>query len=356
MISIRIEKLTKRFGTVTALCDLDLAIAPGELFFLLGPSGCGKTTLLRSLAGFHVPDSGSIWFDDEDVTRLEPHKRNTGMMFQSYALWPHMTVAENVAFGLEERKVRRPEIKRRVAEALESVHMLAQADRRPAQLSGGQQQRVALARALVIRPRCLLLDEPLSNLDAQLRLELRAEIRRVCHDSKLTAVYVTHDQKEALSMADRMAILEAGRVLQVGTPREVYRRPRSKTVARFVGETDFLSGTILGLSEEAITVETAIGRFEGVAGDPATTMRVGDAVTLSVRPECWTLSRVAPARNAVRGTIGDSVYLGEVAQYEFVSGATPLTIYELNPRFLGSTASGELWASADPDDVIVLPR
>ena len=200
MISIRIRQLTKRFGSVTALQRLDLTIDAGELFFLLGPSGCGKTTLLRSLAGFYIPEEGTVLFGDEDVTRLEPHRRNTGMMFQSYALWPHMTVAENVAFGLEERKVPAPELKRRVAEALESVRMGAYADRKPNQLSGGQQQRVALARALVIRPRCLLLDEPLSNLDAKLRLEMRTEIRRVCKEFKLTTVYVTHDLEDAAAV------------------------------------------------------------------------------------------------------------------------------------------------------------
>src|SRR5512141_1811820 len=212
MISIRIQQLTKRFGTVTALDRVDLTINPGELFFLLGPSGCGKTTLLRTLAGFYEPDAGSIWFGDDDVTRLAPHKRNTGMMFQSYALWPHMTVAQNVAFGLQERKVPASEIKQRVGEALESVKMSAYAERSPNQLSGGQQQRVALARALVVRPRCLLLDEPLSNLDAQLRLEMRGEIRRVCKDAGLTAIYVTHDHKEALSVADRLAVMFAGRI------------------------------------------------------------------------------------------------------------------------------------------------
>src|SRR5690348_16911119 len=258
MISIRIQQLTKRFGAVTALQHLDLTIEPGELFFLLGPSGCGKTTLLRCLAGFYIPDEGKIFFGDEDVTRLAPHKRNTGMMFQSYALWPHMSVAENVAFGLEERKVPRDEIKRRVREALESVRMAQYAERRPNQLSGGQQQRVALARALVVRPRCLLLDEPLSNLDAKLRLEMRTEIRRVCKEFKLTTVYVTHDQKEALSISDRMAILEAGRVLQVGTPREIYRRPARKTVAHFIGETDFLAGEVEGVIEGRIVVRTPI--------------------------------------------------------------------------------------------------
>jgi iron(III) transport system ATP-binding protein len=354
MISIRIQKLTKRFGTVTALHHLDLTIEPGELFFLLGPSGCGKTTLLRSMAGFYIPEEGKIFFGDQDVTRLAPHKRNTGMMFQSYALWPHMTVAENVAFGLEERKVARPEITRRVGEALESVRMGQYADRRPNQLSGGQQQRVALARALVIRPQCLLLDEPLSNLDAKLRLEMRTEIRRVCKEFKLTTVYVTHDQKEALSISDRMAILEGGHILQVGTPREVYGRPKRKTVAHFIGETDFIPGRVLGLQGDRVVVQTVIGKFEGVLGDPDLKPAAGADVTVSIRPESWVIGHEARGQNSVPGRIGESVYLGEVAQYAFVSGETTLKIFELNPRFVGHAARGELFASVDPEDVVVL--
>jgi iron(III) transport system ATP-binding protein len=354
MISIRIQNLTKRFGTVTALHGLDLAIEPGELFFLLGPSGCGKTTLLRCLAGFYLPDEGRIFFGDEDVTRLAPHKRNTGMMFQSYALWPHLTVAQNVAFGLEERKVSRDEIRRRVGEALASVRMEAYAARQPNQLSGGQQQRVALARALVIRPRCLLLDEPLSNLDARLRLEMRTEIRRVAKDFKLTTVYVTHDQKEALSVSDRMAVLDGGRILQVGTPREIYRRPVGKTVAHFIGETNFIPGTVRGFADGGATVETAIGRFDCVLGDPARPPAAGDAVTLSIRPDCWTLSREPSSRNAVRGRIGESIYLGEVAQYAFEAGAMTLKIFELNPQFIDGSGRGELFARAAPGDVVLL--
>ncbi len=354
MISIRIQQLTKRFGTVTALQQLDLTIQPGELFFLLGPSGCGKTTLLRSLAGFYIPEEGSIRFGEEDVTRLAPHKRNTGMMFQSYALWPHMSVAENVAFGLEERKVAKDEIKRRVGEALESVRMSPYAERRPNQLSGGQQQRVALARALVIRPRCLLLDEPLSNLDAKLRLEMRAEIRRVCKEFKLTTVYVTHDQKEALSVSDRMAILDRGRILQVGSPREVYRRPTTKVVADFIGETDFIAGKLVSANAGRAVVDTSIGRFEGVLGDAQAAPTVGATVTLSVRPECWVLSREAPLRNFVRGRIGAAIYLGEIAQYDLVAGGHDLKILELNPRFIDQSDRGEVYASAEPDDVVVL--
>jgi len=353
MIAIRIEKLTKRFGTTVALHGLDLTIEAGELFFLLGPSGCGKTTLLRCMAGFYIPEEGRVLFGDEDVTRLAPHKRNTGMMFQSYALWPHMTVAQNVAFGLEERRIPSNQIRQSVGEALESVRMSAYAERRPNQLSGGQQQRVALARALVIRPRCLLLDEPLSNLDAKLRLEMRTEIRRVCKEFKLTTVYVTHDQKEALSISDRMAILESGRILQVGSPRDVYRRPCRMTVANFIGDTDFLKGKVVGLTGERAIVETAIGQFEGILGDPTSSPSPGTAVTLSIRPECWVLGDRPPERNGVRGRIGESVYLGEIAQYDFIVGDTDLKIYELNPRHMGASRT-ELYASVDPDDVVVL--
>ncbi len=354
MIAIRIEKLSKRFGNVVALHGLDLVIEPGELFFLLGPSGCGKTTLLRSLAGFYIPEQGRILFGDEDVTRLEPHKRNTGMMFQSYALWPHMSVAENVAFGLHERKIPKEEVKRRVGEALESVRMNAYAERKPNQLSGGQQQRVALARALVIRPRCLLLDEPLSNLDARLRLEMRTEIRRVCKEFKLTTVYVTHDQKEALSVSDRMAILESGHILQVGTPREVYRRPRHKTVANFIGDTDFFPGIVRGVQGDRITVDTELGQFEGLPGDPAAAPAVGAAVSISVRPECWKLGTEARSFNSVPGRIGEAVYLGEVAQYRFITAQNHIRIYELNPRFVEQGSRGDLHASVEAQDVIVL--
>jgi iron(III) transport system ATP-binding protein len=217
---------------------------------------------------------------------------------------------------------------------------------------------VALARALVIRPRCLLLDEPLSNLDAKLRLEMRTEIRRVCKEFKLTTVYVTHDQKEALSISDRMAILDRGRVMQVGAPREVYRRPNSRLVADFIGETDFVDGRLVSTSTSGATrqavVDTAIGRFEGVLGDPGATPVAGAKVTLCVRPECWTLSREAPARNAVRGRIGEAVYLGEIAQYDLIAGEQALKVLELNPRFIDQSARGEVYASAAPEDVVVL--
>jgi iron(III) transport system ATP-binding protein len=355
MISVKVSKLTKRFGTITALSDLDLTVEPGELFFLLGPSGCGKTTLLRSLAGFFIPQKGTIHFGNEDVTKQPPHKRNTGMMFQSYALWPHMTVAGNVAFGLEERRVAKPDIKQRVAEALESVQMGEYANRKPNELSGGQQQRVALARALVIRPRCLLLDEPLSNLDAKLRLEMRGEIRRICKEFKLTAIYVTHDQKEALSVADRMAILNKGKVLQVGAPREIYRRPFDRTVANFIGETNFISGKVVSNTGVRTTVETPLGTFVGVLTKAGKPPAPGTSVTLSIRPECLHIEgEVVGTENQLTCTVGEAIYLGELAQYHLDVNGTALKAFELNPRHLYTAGRSGVPVTVDPEDVAVI--
>lgn len=355
MISLTIDHVTKRFGETVALHQLDLKIEPGEIFFLLGPSGCGKTTLLRSVAGFVMPEEGRILFGDEDVTRQPPHLRNTGMMFQSYALWPHLTVAQNVAFGLEERKLPRAEIDRRVEEALASVRMAGYSGRRIHQLSGGQQQRVALARALVIRPRCLLLDEPLSNLDAKLRLEMRTEIRRICKEFGLTAIYVTHEQKEALAIADRMAVMESGHIRQIGKPVELYRFPISRFVADFMGETNFISGKVLA-TNYCLDVETAHGLFTAALPPGTFAPKVGEECVLSIRPESWQLSTTAPKGNAVAGRIEHCTYLGETAQYRFAAPGGTLKIYELNPRFVDHAGDQEVFASVSPDDVVVLPK
>ena len=355
MISLTIENLTKRFGDTVALSALNLRIEAGEIFFLLGPSGCGKTTLLRSIAGFYTPESGRILFGEEDVTRVPPHLRNTGMMFQSYALWPHMTVAQNVAFGLEERKVPARETAGRVAAALASVKMETLGERRIHQLSGGQQQRVALARALVIRPRCLLLDEPLSNLDARLRLEMRAEIRRICKEFGLTAIYVTHDQKEALSIADRMAILEGGHVRQIGTPADVYRHPHSRFVADFMGETNFIEGKVSAVNGTSVVVETAVREFAATLGGNGWKPPAGESCTLSIRPECWRLATHAAPQNSVAGRLTERVYLGEMAQYRFTAGPHALKVFELNPRFAEESPERGLFASVEPEDVVALP-
>jgi iron(III) transport system ATP-binding protein len=356
MIAISIEHLVKKFGETTALDDVTLRIEPGEIFFLLGPSGCGKTTLLRTIAGFAIPDAGRILFGSEDVTRMPAHLRNTGMMFQSYALWPHMTVAQNVAFGLVERRTPKAETARRVAEALASVRMESLAARRIGQLSGGQQQRVALARALVIRPRCLLLDEPLSNLDAKLRLEMRAEIRRVCKEFGLTAIYVTHDQKEALSISDRMAILENGAIAQIGAPEDVYRRPRSRAVADFIGETNFVAGSIIDASDGRARVRTELGIFTGILPESGWSPAPGEQATLSLRPESWTIQARPVEGNCLPGRIGAATYLGEVAQYQFQSGGQALKIFELNPNLSQRPSDRELYATVPPDDVVILRR
>jgi iron(III) transport system ATP-binding protein len=356
-VPLRCDRLTKTFGTTRAVDQVTLDIEPGELFFLLGPSGCGKTTLLRCIAGFYRPDSGSISIGGRDVTEVPAHRRDTGMVFQSYALWPHLTVQQNVAFGLEMRKISRAEIQDRVNRALETVHMIEKMDSRPNELSGGQQQRVALARALVIRPQCLLLDEPLSNLDAKLRLEMRAEIRRICKEAGLTAVYVTHDQKEALSIADRLAILRAGTLQQVGTPRDVYSHPQSRFVASFIGETNFISGTIRERDGGFAVCETLIGPIRGrFASDSVA--REGDAVTISVRPETIRFDEPPSERvNVFQGTVHDSVYLGEVAQHEVtVAAQQEITwkAFELNPRIVARDRSEPVRIWIPVEDVVLL--
>ena len=358
-VSVCIEGLTKTFGGTRAVDDVSLTVEPGELFFLLGPSGCGKTTLLRCIAGFYEPDAGSICIGARDVTRLPPHRRDTGMVFQSYALWPHMTIGENVAFGLEMRKIAKSEIARRVAEVLETVRMGDRAGDRPNQLSGGQQQRVALARALVIRPQRLLLDEPLSNLDAKLRMEMRTEIRRICKAAGLTAIYVTHDQKEALSIADRLAVIDDGRIRQVGAPREVYVGPQSRFVAGFVGETNFLNGTVVSVEDGTLRVHTAIGPVTSAA---APGVAAGASVTISIRPEVIRFDTPPPGvSNVFNGWVRDTVYLGEVAQHSIDlpgadsggEGAT-LMVFDMNPKIVARDAAKEAQVWIAPGDVVVL--
>lgn len=355
MEAIKIESVCKVFGgTVTALDGLNLEIRPGELFFLLGGSGCGKTTLLRCIAGLETPTAGRIFFGETDVTAFAPHKREAAMVFQSYALWPHLTVGQNIAFGLEERKVPKAEVKRRVAEALEMVRLEGYGDRSIDQMSGGQQQRVSLARALVVKPRCLLLDEPLSNLDAQLRVEMRREIRRIVKENGLTGIYVTHDQEEALAMADRMAVLNGGKIAQVGTPEEIYRTPVNAYVAGFIGETNLIEGEVVDVSDGLCSVKAneavLVGKIT-VAGWQA---KKGDAVTVSIRPEAWRL-RKSGGENEISGTITARSYLGQRIEYLVETASGRQQVVEMNPHLIHETGD-EVTLHASHGDVVVFGK
>ncbi|WP_144635135.1 ABC transporter ATP-binding protein [Bordetella genomosp. 13] len=303
MAKVSIERLKKQFGNSVAVSDFSLDIADGELVAFLGPSGCGKTTTLRMIAGFIEPTAGTIRIGETDVTPLPVHKRNTGMVFQRYALFPHMTVAQNVSFGLEMHKVPAAERDTRIRTVLDMVRMTDLRDRYPRQLSGGQQQRVAIARALAIQPKVFLLDEPLSNLDAKLRVEVREEIRALQQRLGLTTIFVTHDQEEALAIADRMAIMHDGKVQQVGGPQELYERPANLFVADFLGKMNFFRG---GLDGSAFVTDkgTRIAARSGVA----------NARHLGVRPERVYLSAQPGQGNTLAGTVESAVYLGSLLE------------------------------------------
>jgi len=312
MTSVRLEHINKWFGETAALVDVNLQVQGGELFFLLGPSGCGKSTLLRLIAGLQAPSLGSIFFNDVDVTRLGTEKRNAVMCFQSYALWPHMSVRENVLFGPKVRGMDSAKRRARVDEVLGLVKLAELADRRPNQLSGGQQQRVALARALAVEPACLLLDEPLSNLDAKLRQEMRSEIRRICKSTGVTTIYVTHDQKEALSVADRIAVLNGGQIAQIGTPTELYHRPNSIFVADFIGQTNLIPGRVLSQTDHTAHVDTAAGEITAIKGQPFLPKKV----TISLRPEKIRIAGEArKPGNRVTGNIVETTFLGESSEH-----------------------------------------
>ncbi len=338
MTNLRLENLRKAFDQTVAVEDVSVEVPTGSLFFLLGSSGCGKTTILRMVAGFVEPTAGRVYFGDRDVTALPPEKRNAGMVFQNYALWPHMTVAQNVGFGLDVRKMASADKKARIGESLELVRMNALADRLPNQLSGGQQQRVALARAIAFRPDLLLLDEPLSNLDAKLRLEMRAEIRRISDELHMTMLYVTHDQHEALSLADNIAVMRGGRIEQLGGPREIYERPRTKFVAEFIGETNFVQGRLEGARESDgfAAVSTPLGSIRTFVS-PA--LAHANDLTLSIRPESFrVLATTTPTTGADRltsiatGTCIASTYLGSTAQHIVDVRGERLKVFEANPR------------------------
>ena len=357
MVSVKFEEVTKILGQSRAVDGLTLEVKPGELFFLLGPSGCGKTTALRLVAGFYTPDQGRILLDERDQSRIPPHKRNTGMVFQNYALWPHMDVWNNVAYGLKMRRISEDEKKQRVGQALETVQMDAYAGRLPNQLSGGQQQRVALARALVIEPDVVLLDEPLSNLDAKLRIEMRTQIKEIHQKIGRTMIYVTHDQAEALSMANRIAVMHSGRAVQVGTPRQLYTRPESAFVAEFIGGTNLLPGT-LEEQGDLLSVRTPVGLIRAANG--AKDVARGDLVFCSVRPESLRLQTEGPSSaelNQLTGEIQSVMYFGDSEQYSLhLADGTPVRAVEYNQTARMAEVGKRVTLAIDPRDVIVLPR
>jgi iron(III) transport system ATP-binding protein len=350
MENIILKNVTKRFGKTVAVDNISLEIKAGSLFFLLGPSGCGKTTLLRMIAGFCGVEAGDILFGARSIKTLAPGKRNTAMVFQNYALWPHLSVHRNVAYGLEEQGIPRDKRVSQVREALKSVHMEEYEFRKPNELSGGQQQRVALARALVIKPDVVLLDEPLSNLDAKLRMEMRREIRRIHDETGVTMIYVTHDQKEALTMADEIAVMSMGRVEQVGTPHAVYRSPANVFVATFLGEANLIPGELIETGGQYGTIRTALGVFKGRLGNPH--LRKGDNACCLVRPENLRLS--GAGENQLPVAVENIVFLGESEQYLLRAGNTSLKALAVGSTD-GVVRGKQVQAGFPVEDALLLP-
>jgi ABC-type Fe3+/spermidine/putrescine transport system ATPase subunit len=328
-IVLRVEDLTKRYGPVLAVDGVSVEIQEGELVSFVGPSGCGKTTLLRMIGGFIRPDAGRVVLDGRDVTGQPPNRRPTAMVFQSYALFPHLSVADNVGYALRVRRRPRAEIRTRVAELLRLVQLEGLGARRPDQLSGGQQQRVALARALSVRPRVLLLDEPLSNLDANLRVLMREEIKRLQTDLHLTVVYVTHDQEEAMSISDRIAVLQVGRIEQVGPATEIYERPATDFVARFVGMANFLDGEARAADDGTVRVQTALGLV--TVRDAAAPLGSDERARLVIRPEAIRLVPADTPGNAIAGKVTGAAYTGAVVRYTVDVGGTRLVVDAHDP-------------------------
>src|SRR5215216_2695522 len=360
---IRLEGVTKRFGEMTAVDALDLEVPRGAFYALLGPSGCGKTTTLRMVGGFEDPTEGRVFLGGDEVTQLPPYRRDVNTVFQSYALFPHLSVERNVSFGLERKKISKADVQTRVGAALEMVQLAGYGKRKPAQLSGGQQQRVALARALVNRPRALLLDEPLGALDLRLRKQLQLELKRIQQDVGITFVHVTHDQEEAMSMADRIAVMSDGRIEQAGSAADLYERPRTEFVASFLGVSNLVDARMRASQNGHATVETHDGATLRVPSD-----RIGphgtDAVRIGVGPEKVTLSpagaAVADGYNVLRGTVVVASFLGVSIQYVIrAAGGEELTVFAQNldgaePESLGPGRDVQL--SWDPQHTFVVAK
>ncbi|MEX1217605.1 MAG: ABC transporter ATP-binding protein [Acidimicrobiales bacterium] len=355
---IEIDHVVKRFGGFVAVDDANFSISQGEFFSLLGPSGCGKTTTLRMLAGFEQPTTGTIRLDGTDVSKVPPNKRNVNTVFQQYALFPHMNVFDNVAFGPQSKKLEKATIKSRVSEILEVVRLTEFASRRPAQLSGGQQQRVALARALVNLPKALLLDEPLGALDLKLRHAMQFELKRIQREVGITFVYVTHDQEEALTMSDRIAVMSDGRIEQIGTPTEIYDNPASVFVAGFIGQANLWPAIVTASSTE-VTRVIALGGSALGGADGASAPTEGSAVTLMVRPERISISMTQPSSNlqSVKATVTDLTFQGPIIRLALEASDGSPIIANIEPEAdLPLLRPGDnVWASWTLTAACVLP-
>ncbi len=342
---LQLESLVKTFasrggtGEVTAVDGVSLNIEKGELVTLLGPSGCGKTTTLRLIAGFEFPTAGVISLDGQTINDLPPHRRGMSMVFQSYAIFPHLNVFENIAYGLNVQRCSQTEIKRRAARVLDLVELTGLENRAPNQLSGGQQQRVALARALVMEPKVLLMDEPLSNLDAKLREQMRTEIRRIQKRLGITSVYVTHDQVEAMTLSDRVVVMNAGRVEQVGSPSEIYRRPQTRFVADFIGRANFVEGTVRERRNGCLILDALGAQLTVSAPASAGDYAPGEKATLVVRPEMAEIDSLQEAQ--VEGVVRRAAYLGNCVEYDVEVDGQVLALVERDPRRMAVQPEGQ---------------
>ncbi len=361
--AIELVGIAKRFhsrrGVVTAVERVDLVIGEGEFFSLLGPSGCGKTTTLRMIGGFEEPSEGQILLYGDDVVGVPPNKRDVNMVFQSYALFPHMSVFDNVAFGLRRKSVDSPEVRTRVGEMLELVQLEGKAERRPRELSGGQQQRVALARALVNKPRALLLDEPLAALDLKLRQAMQLELKRIQREVGITFIFVTHDQGEALTMSDRLVVMNAGRIEQLGSPREVYERPRTRFVAGFIGTSNLITGTVERIDGTTAILETGTDETLYAPNAVEVGAVVGKPLDVTVRPEKIILTAARPdaGRCAIRGRVSEVVYLGTSTQYAVRSAnGSELLVFVQNASDSEDIAERkqDVWLSWLPEHTLAL--